>query len=307
MKWADMVEQAGSDKFGSLFKTARDHAALLDGDVLRIEAGDERAGTLARTRQDLFEEFCAICVQAGLEAPELERDTVVAQIAAKVDEKLGAEADGIAAFVSGQLASAGGEVAEAASRDIEALAKVVQMMPEVLQQFGSVRNVLLALLNSKLMAAGLRPLRPDHATLKFGDASGRAVEPPRPLKVLIVDDTPEEIVRTFRAVAGRTGLTIDAIQVFGDFSGDREEALQAAAQLVVERGPDIVLMDQGMGSIKGSDLVRAVRGLEAGAGVVFVGNTGGSPDELEEAGAIGNMDKGRNIRPLETAITRCGK
>ena len=304
MKLTKLVEKCGEAKFGPLLKTALDHAVLLDGECLRIRSGgdaEERGAGAAKVRQDLFEEFCAIFARAGLPVPGLERETILAQLPAKSDEKLVAEASRVTAFVDGLgLGLAGSGVCS----DIGSLAQVVRLLPDLLQPFGSVRESILALLNSKLLEAGLPLLRPDHATLKFGDASGRPA-PDRTLSVLIVDDEAKQIVRTFRAIAGWPGLAIGAIMPCCGWNDDAAKALAATAADVIACRPDIVVMDQGIGGIRGSDLIRKIGELMPdGLRVVFVGNTGGSPQELEEAGAIGNMDKGENIRPFLIALDR---
>jgi hypothetical protein len=64
-------------------------------------------------------------------------------------------------------------------------------------------------------------------------------------------------------------------------------------------------MDQGLGPIKGSDLIRRIREMMTeDDDIVFVGNTGGGPEELNEASAIGNCDKGRSLDPIIRAFRR---
>lgn len=281
------------DKFGGRAKLAADLAALLDGGLLDPAKGQ----SAARARQDVLGRLRALCLDAGVTPPPGEPETVRALIP-EAKEEVREEARRISELIG---AAVDGRPGTEAVRDLAGLGRVIRLLPALLERFGDSRQTLTASADLLLMSLGLEPLPPgDDRTPEPAPLP----EPARPLKVLIVDDGLEEIVRTFRALAGAPGLAVGALQVDIDWGSDRETALRQTAEAVLAAKPDIVLMDQGMPVISGSELIGAIRGLPAGDGIVFVGNTGGSPDELNDAGAIGNCDKGRHLSPVVRAINR---
>lgn len=305
MKLVPFVNQHVS-QFGNQRKAAQDFATLLDSTAFDVASGpaNEERTTLARARQSLFEVFCAVCVQAGLPAPELERETIQAQLPSPSSDPSRQQPvrDMIASVRERLAGQPGGQAAD----DVAALLRTVELLPGLMDSFGSSSDTLMAMLNSRLMDAGLQPLRPNHATMTWSNAASQAA-PARPLRVLIVDDSPDEVIRTFRAIVGWPGLDIEALVVTVGWNSQRDVALQDTARAVIERQPDVVLMDQGIGLIRGSDVILKIRQLEPEAKMVFVGNTGGSPEDLEGAGAIGNMSKGCDLWPFKAGLRRAEK
>jgi len=72
--------------------------------------------------------------------------------------------------------------------------------------------------------------------------------------------------------------------------------LMSVAEQVLTLEPQVILMDQGLISIKGSDLVRTIRESSDGSNIIFVANTGGTTDKLYSAGCLTNFDKGKDAR-----------
>ena len=87
MEIVKFVEGLGTIKLGPLYKTAKDYAALLDSECMKFVIGEKEACRIASVRQDVFEEFCAILVNADLPALELERETIQAQIGSDANSK----------------------------------------------------------------------------------------------------------------------------------------------------------------------------------------------------------------------------
>ncbi len=306
MEAREYVEKYREDLLGSgVLKLAQDYAAFLDGPMLNPERFGEG---MARTRLKVFDLFCAIFAKTGLPIPPLERRVVEAMQPQATTEfepqmtGLSAKARLLAERVRAALADRTGPEAD----DCLAIARTVEMIPSIIWSWGSDSTAPVSVINNRLMRLGLDPLRPDFSEMKIGGSSGCS-GPDRDLTVLIVDDEPGMIVTTFRALAGWPGLTFDALLVENDIGGSSQELLAAVTGSILERSPDIVLMDQGMLPISGSRVIQCVRENRVSSEeppLVFVGNTGGSANELRQAGAIGNLDKGRDISPMFQAIGR---
>jgi len=296
-----MVQLVGGnmDKFGDKAKLAADLAALLDNGLLDLSQGQERQATVAGERLKLLERFRALCLAAGVTPPAFEAETLRALIPAP-GEDLQKKAGDLSARIRLEVDGLpGSEVVG----DLLALGRATELLPSLVADFSESRRPLLARVDLLLLALGKEPL----GLLNAGDPGdgpgGRLPEPSRTLRVLIVDDCVDEIVKTFSALAGSPGLEIGCFRVQIDWGADRQAALQQTAAAVLAAKPDIVLMDQGMPCISGSQLVGAIGGmLTEHDHIVFVGNTGGSPEELNEAGAIGNCGKGRDLSPVRQAI-----
>ena len=120
-------------------------------------------------------------------------------------------------------------------------------------------------------------------------------------RTLIVDDTPEALVRTFRQLAGWPGVSVAAWLFERRRSESKEEALVRAAAAVREFQPDIIVMDQQMPPISGAELIVRLES-ETDRELGFVGNSAAWPGPLNAVGAVGNLEKGRNLRPFGEAL-----
>jgi len=290
------------DKFGSKAKLAADLAALLDGGLLDLSQTRERRAALASERLKLLERFRTLCLAAGVTPPAFETETFQALIP-EPDEKLREQAKELASKLFWQH-SFPRDSKDEAVRNLLALGRAVELLPCLLSEFGGSRQALLASIDLLRLSLGQEPLGLLNAgDSSDGDSGTRLPEPARELKVLIVDDCVNDIVKTFSALAGGPGLDIGCLFVQIGWNDDRQTALQKTAAAVLAEKPDIVLMDQGMPPINGSDLVRAVDEMMTEQDrIVFVANTGGSPDELNSAGAIGSCRKGDDLSPMRQAI-----
>lgn len=330
MHLEDLV-QCRKKNFGDDVKLALDMARFLDGPLLDLRGCLPKDGrtSLAKARLELFERLSALFVNAGLPPLPLEPLTLDAlatvaanddvtrragEIVCAIDTALGQAVDPptgngtaedweIAKAIEIALAQADGRAGkDDIARDCESLGRVIRMMPSLMSPWGGPRpESLLAMANKLLIELGREPVRPDHSAIVPTGAMDRN-PPPRPLHVLVVDDEIGMIMTTLSAMFGWPNLSFGAIHVASE--GDRDPELQALAAGIICAKPDIVLMDQGMWPMTGSSVIREVRTRPEAAGIVFVGNTGGSPDELEDAGAIGNCNKGKDLSPLLQAFRR---
>ena len=253
----------------------------------------EQRPKLAQAKLELFEDFRAICKMNGIEPPAPPQDLLEAAMPQLTAEDRAIIESRSSAFMD-QIGSGGGAV-----DDCLVIKRFVELCPWFVSQTD--RVLVQAFLNLQLIQGGRDPLAPH----SFRPGRGSLAErPARPINVLIVDDYINEIMSTFRAIAGWPEMTIDAQWVQTDYDTDQATILTGEAQKVVAAKPDIVLMDQGIGRINGPDLIGAIRKEDPETKIVFVGNTGGEPEKLNAAGAIGNLEKGRNTHPLTVAISR---
>jgi len=286
-------------KFGANAKLAADLAAMLDGDLLDLTRNrNEEIHVMALGRLKLMASFRSLCLAAGVSPPRFEEWPLLALISEPTEIAL-RDADEARARIRREVE--GLPESEAVS-GLLSLERTIGLLPSLVTEHGASRPMLLARIDLLLLRLGKEPLG-----LLAGGAEGsprsRLPEPARTLKVLIVDDRIDDIIKTFSALAGSPGLEIGCLRVQLEWGADRQAALQQTAAAVLAEKPDIVLMDQGMSPISGSDLIRAIGEMETGSDrVVFVGNTGGSPEVLNEAGAIGNCRKGEDISPVRQAI-----
>lgn len=299
MKVKQIVEE-NQGGFGRNLKLAQDLAALLDGPVLTLPENRSDCARLAQLRQEVFEKFSRLCRLAMLPAPPLEPETVEAQLPGESPERR-EEAEALAAQAQARLIGADdGPLTD----ECRTLAKALRLMPGLMSDFGGIsRTGLMALINSRLMRLGLEPLRPDHAELEVLTAADEEA-PDQPLNVLVVDDEPGMIVRTILGLAGWPGLSLLGLHVKGGWDQKPADTVGFAASAIVSLEPAILLMDQGLGRVNGSDVILEARRLCPDLNTVFVGNTGGSPEELNAVGAIGNCNKGRDLSPVRRALRR---
>ncbi|MFA5185196.1 MAG: hypothetical protein WC551_01805 [Patescibacteria group bacterium] len=303
-----------AEKFGAATgKLAMDLAALLDSETLSIkviEVLGSEASRLALVRLEVFEDLSAVCVQCGIRPPELEIETLLLCRPQAGSEK---EAENVKELVSEARRRVGlSGLSGDNMSDLLSLTCCLEMMPGLAGSWDDRFVVFRAALNAQLLKLGKPTIRPDFSGMSVKGAVGRLAAP-RELKVVIVDDDVREIVRTTRALAGWPNLTVapfrfTVAEADCEATPERtEEILRATAQSVIDIRPDIVLMDEGMPVINGGQLILAIVSLKPDFQVEFVGNTGGSGHALREAGAIMNLDKGRDFNPLIQAIRRFGR
>jgi CheY-like chemotaxis protein len=289
-------------------KLAADLAALLDGELLSTQTihaqgrGDNR---LALMRLEVFEDFCAVCAQCGIKPPELEIEMLLPCLLQAGSEKEAAKVQGLV-LEARRNVGLSGLIGDSMS-DLLSLTCCLEMMPGIASEWDGRFAAFRAVLNAKLLKLGKPTLRPDYSAMQVGGSVNRLAAP-RMLKTLVVDDDRREIIRTMRALAGWPNLSVvpfhfAVAKADRDASPERaEEILRATAREILDLRPDIAIMDEGMPVVNGGHLVTAIRALEPDFRIEFVGSTGGTGRDLREAGALLNLEKGRNPEILEQAI-----
>ena len=304
MTYLEMVKNHMVDTASKLML---DLANLLDNVLFQLDEIKEsyQRTEMAALREEVFHDFCALCVQSGIPVPAMEATLISAQGPSVNDEARKAHANRVKNFVEPALAKLGRKTSVKA-KQCRTLLEAFANLPNLSATYpGSVKGKELeCLINQMLIEIGQEPIRPDYQSRTVGEVKNSA---PKQKKVVIVDDDRKEMLKTARALAGWEGLEISFYHYVpsGDRWGmtpeKRQAELSTTAQAVVEMKPDVALMDQGLDPIEGDDLVRKIREI-CPNGPVFVANTGGSDDKLRSAGALENCDKGRRLGGLAQAV-----
>ena len=292
--------------FGTLIKVAQDLASLLDDNCLVAPKPEERNFSdteILLTRIRVLENLRSICTQREIVPPPMEQDLFLRLVPTGLyDKELMKFVESVR--IGTQIKIVKLPEGENKTRIIQLL-QVIDLMPTMLSEFrGPNLYQTMALLNTLLMGMGIEPL-PMHEPSKFTFALNIPA-PNRKLRLLIVDDESLEIAKSYFALVGCPNTIIESFRVERENLRDPveiEERLKFIAQDILKCKPDIVLMDQGMPPFSGSGLIGAIHDVAVNRDVFFVGNTGGSPYELEQAGAHGNFEKGRRKQCILSAFS----
>lgn len=300
--------QSHAAKLGDVLKVAADLAMLLDHEILSAATiAGQKFGTdrLALVRLEVLDDLGVLCFKQGVPVPELEPEILELCRPKSTDEK---HSELIHGLVRDARRSVGGRKPKSdAKRDLLVMAHCLELMPGLARSDAELL-CFKAMFNALLLQLGLPTLRVDFAARKVTNALDRMA--PRPLRVVIVDDDVNEIVRTVRNLAGWPCLQFDPLHFRPNCdrwncpSEKVAEIVRAAAQTIVDRRPDIVVMDEGLPISNGGEIIKAVKALKPESKMQFVGSTGGSGDQLKAAGALLNLEKGGNPGILEQAIWR---
>lgn len=293
-------------KKAGLLKLVLDLAGILDDQALKIDfsKGDSYSrSNLAEIREEVFDDFCTICCHARTSIPPLEQELYKVHLPAEKDkedeksQKAVNEAREAKAHVKKQLEGNRGSKAIIC----RAMIRTLQLFPEAGGFRGIEKKEILAVINDNLVSLGLKPVRPDYKNRKTNfpfDFHG----PSKKTKVLVFDDQLDEIIKTKKALAGWPNLKVEHLVYKRPKSyTEREAELKRAGKEILALKPQIVLMDEGLGMIEGHDVISEIGNLTENP-PIFVGNTGGSSDELREVGAIGNCEKGKKLDSVVEAL-----
>jgi hypothetical protein len=287
-----------------LLKTAEDLAAILDNELFALKKGtDNFEKYFARDREEVFDKFCFVCVKAAVPVPPLEPELYLVLLPdqERLEKEKVEEGKKIFHEVFSKLRGRHGKQAESC----RALAKTLLLFSG--ERYGEPeRDRLIGFMNYNLVELGLDPIRPDYSEMKYQIPTS-VPAPEKPTTVLIFDDSDKELMNTGRSLAGWPNINFVFCRFKKrgfDFKGEEKEAaIREATEIIMGLTPDIVLMDQGLGPINGSDVVRKVIELFPEKHPVFVPNTGGEPNELRNAGALyTNCDKGRHWDAIKEAF-----
>jgi hypothetical protein len=289
--------------FAEKLKVASDLAKILDNPLFKINLkGDERPDEdVLEGREIVFGIFSNFCKSCDGKIPPYEKNFYKFFLPKKEEagekelEKVMALRNDIKSRLKGVK---------------KYPATIIRSIADLMVMFSSEREItkknMMAMINDALDKFGMDLIKKDFADYSMNFPIGRS-GPKELTKVVIFDDCKEELMNTARRLAGWPNVDFVCLHYKGKYFSDsdtknKEEELKKAAKSILKNSPKIVLMDQGLFSIEGSDVVRKIKEINLTSGIVFVANTGGSSDELNKAGAIGNLEKGRNLGSLERAI-----
>ncbi len=129
----------------------------------------------------------------------------------------------------------------------------------------------------------------------------QAVDPGKTAQVMVVDNSLMALIDTARAFMGWPNLFLSHYY-FRSGACSQADAEQIVKD-ILEADPDIVLMDQGLGDIKGYDLVRALN--EVTKEIIFVANTDSEDDShMIAVGCLSNCGKGAFPEGLRNALKK---
>ncbi len=312
MKYEQIVVK-NSDAFGmcDVFKLAHDLAKILDNSDFQIgesSTWDYSTVGFVELREKAFNKFCATCLAVGVDLPPIEeifyKVPIFNRRQSYVDEAVVMEQRHVREHVRNQLSGKRSKNAKLC----RALQSVMDIFPE--PGYGRFdEKKMSSMINFFLAKEGCEVIRPDYANIRINTSMMN--EPKIHAKILIVDDDKAVALKTATAIAGWQNVDIafyfyECKSSFGDLKGDqKEKALSITAQEVLDTQSQIVLMDQGLGDIKGSDLIKKMRDMRdiSKDTPVFIGNTGGSDSELVAVGTLTNCNKGASFVGMNHAMS----
>ncbi|PIP65122.1 hypothetical protein COW95_03575 [Candidatus Peregrinibacteria bacterium CG22_combo_CG10-13_8_21_14_all_49_11] len=274
-------------------KLAVDLAYALDHPV----ASDEKSYGIAEKRAEIFNIFCALCVQSGIEVPRL--DDMVRRDGLVKHKDLSKEAAAFLAAAEAQLAHVPAEQRER----LRELIIAYRVITQIESYSGASTKNITALINDVLVD---HPIRPDYSAVAI-PSHPESVAPSASTRILIVDDSPPEILNSHLASSGIANTEfrwlLQNCAGYGDFKEGEERAeIENLSAAILAEEPNVVLMDQGLRRLNGSDVVRFML-QELSSKIRFVANTGGDSTELLSAtGGYYNFDKGRKKQALYEAL-----
>ncbi len=301
--YAQHVEQHQENfQKSCLLKSAKDLANILDNPIFTIDPENARDNSwFAEDRESVFNDFCTLCARVGVPIPRLEPELYRAHLPKDGGEKNIDRMNSHRNHVFSQLK---GDRSRNASL-CRTLARTLGVFPECAGYESINEKNLIAVINSSLIEIGLDPIRPSYIERKIklqNEAEGPH-DKTMTLGVLIVDDDRREILNTAHALVGWPGIDVDFLyyQCEDSWNADKEVELDQLSKSVVGHYPDIVLMDQGLPPVEGSDVIKRIKQTKTDH-PIFVANTGGSDEDLEKAGAFENCRKGDNFNGFREAI-----
>ncbi|MEK7616240.1 MAG: hypothetical protein AAB420_03490 [Patescibacteria group bacterium] len=296
-------------KLTGMFVYAAHLAYFLDHDLFRIVDGE---GKLLKeqhhgdTREKAFTMFCTVLAKSDVPVPPLEPTLWQRNLPRIYDEKQRERERTLAAELRSELLDALDGRDEKEAQEILTIANTFVLLADRGAFDRIERPQIIAVLNDKLTGLGLDPIRPKYAELELKKPIS-SKELARELSVLIVDDDLREMLRSALALVGIPNINFQFFHQYTEHAypgleGEAKDAeLARVADAIMAMSPDIILMDQGLRGINGSDLVLVIKA--RGCKAVFVANTGGGGSELAKAGCLDNFGKGENRMNFADALS----
>lgn len=314
MSYADIVKKY-SAKFAEcgFLDYVSGLAFLLDSELFAIPPVKEwewKTKEHVEERKRVFTQFCAVCVRAGVEVPDVEPvffDILLRDTSAS-SGYTDPEAEKETAMIKCVREQLQGNTSHDA-RDCELILSILELFPSR-GVFRFSEEKFLAKLNIILINLGLSPIRPEYSEVNI--VPPRIDAPAEEVKILIVDDDPGVALKTALALAGVQNILISFFHQKGTGSFEElegqelQDLLTETARDVLSKRPDIVLMDRGLNDINGEDLIRKIKELFEES-PIFVGNTDGDPEHLYEVGALRNFQKGKDPDGVNAAIRQLSR
>ncbi len=307
MKYVNMLAKTAS-------KLMFDLANLLDHPLFQLEGYKESysLAEMAALREEVFHDFCALCLQSGLGIPPMERILLVSQAPNHDEKAVEAHQTRIKNFIEPVIFKIGqAKTSGVLSQEhlIMAFLEVFRNLPGLSTGRQVSAKQLECLINLMLVDQHINPVRPDYQTREVKTVTAAVAGLKRELKVLIVDDDQKALLKTARALAGWNSLQTLFYHYTSDkhswnFKPEEKEAeLDRAAREIRSAEPHIILMDQGLGAIDGSDLIGKIYERMGVDTPTFVANTDGSDEKLIAVGAFENCQKGKRLNGIVAAIS----
>lgn len=288
-------------ELAGILKLALDTANLLDNLLRSLDLNAWNAEEEVALRERVYHILCAVCFRSQVRLPRYEKIFFEAWLP-KFDkyvkdderEKKVKQADLFGQQVRDRVKGRKNKVAQLC----RAVAKAYELFPMADNSFRGIKpKQLEAIINQNLIRQGLDPIRPDYSEVKIPDCREQP-SPARETRVLIVDDSLEDIVKSALALVGWPGVNLF---FFHYAEGKKNKDYATTADKVLAREPDIILMDQGLSDLNGHEMVEVLKS-KAQRRIIFVGNTGGDARELHSVGCLGNFDKGKSLRGFIQAL-----
>jgi len=297
-----------SGMLNGFLKMAQDLAAILDNEVAQLKEGKNEWSGPLKQRLQAFNLLCAIFTKTGADVPDLEKGLWMANLPRIYDQEEHAIKKAKALEIHRKICNnLKGKKTDAAKK-VRALAETLVFFPDCGGYSGISMDNIIAGINLLFDELGLKPFRPNYAEITIPDPIHPA-GPARHTRVVVVDDSADELLNSALALAGIPNLEVVMYRysnrdAWRKLIGKELQAkLESTAGKVLELKPDIVLMDEGLSDIEGSQLVPAIkRALNGNFSVIFVANTGGTDEKLANVGCLGNFDKGHKPRGMVRAI-----
>lgn len=299
MKYTELVKSVLGKISDKQKKAALDLAKSLDHPALQIDLSTYHGwdvGDAVKRREDIFHFLSAVFFHHQLPLPAFEdlfyqvflpKEETFDRYSAEQREKINSAIRHARAEFKSR-----GKGQSKLVRQALATAAVMEMF--ALNSSINVDN-LRAVINRALIANGLQPIRPNYSEMSMSFAVDE-VASPKEAKVLIVDDRMVEIMRSAKKLVGWPNLALDFYLV-------TKELIATTAEKIIAAKPDIVLMDQEMGDIKGDFLIEYLS-RRGGEGITYVANTGGGGEGMKKIGVLNNFAKGEDVRAFREALKK---
>ncbi len=309
MNYVQLIEKMKSG-LGKLYKMALDLAAILDSAAAQVTEDASRGWEGPREqRLRTFNLLCAICVKANIAPPNLEEGLWRGALPRTYNKDRFEQARKVARETRLRVRKHLKGQTRPAANMARALMETINLFPDCDGFTGINKENIMAMLNRLLVdELSLAPFRPDYSAMTIPDvlhADGSA----RPATVVIVDDDPNELLKSALTLIGIPNLAVKFVHYKSASAWNKPQGqelqnkLLEVARSVLELTPDVIVMDQGLGDIEGSDLVTTIKNQNPEHRPIFVANTGGDPNKLLNAGCLDNFEKGRAPKSIRQAIS----